>query len=565
MSCDAATRLPRIAFCRPSAIAASLVINLMAVALPLVILQVYDRVLPNESAETLILLVAGLAVVLVLDAILRLSRTALASWAGMRFEHETGCLSVDTILKAPQSHIESEAAGVHLDRLTAIDRLRDFHTGPGLSVLVDLPFVAVFLVLIALIGGELVLVTCTVFLLFVISALGVGRRLRSVLERRAVIDDRRISFVVELFGGIHTVKAMAMETQMMRRYERLLQSTAEASYATIKASTASQTAGAIFSHLTMLSMVSVGSIHVLAGELSVGGLAACTLLAGRTITPMLRAMGIWTHFQNLRVARGRLQTLLQSPREGGEQVLQADRVAGRLTLEDIHFAYEDGYKPLFRGLDLEVAAGEVVAIKGGNSSGRSTLLHLTMGLIHPRRGRVLLDGQDIATYEPESLRRALAYLPQQGTLFRGTILENMTLFRPEYTDQAIDLAARLGLDGFIARLPQGFDTGIGESTGHMLPGGVRQRIAIVRALVGDPRVVLFDEANSSLDRQSDTLLTELLLDLKGKATLVLITYRPSMLRLADRVYKLKDGRAEPEAQTAPLRGPELAIAMAGSD
>lgn len=220
------------------------------------------------------------------------------------------------------------------------------------------------------------------------------------------------------------------------------------------------------------------------------------------------------------------------------------------------FVVGDQVVHALRGVDLDVAAGETVAITGANGSGRSTLLGLIAGALRPTAGTVSFDGIDIAERDVRSLRRQIAYLPQDGALFRGTIMENLTLFRDgPIVDEAIRVALTLGLDEAVARLPEGFDTPVGDTTGYALPGGVRQRIAIARGFIGEHRVVLFDEANNTLDADADERLRTVLKEMKGKRTLVLVSYRPSILRLADRVLAIADGRLIARAPAAAGAAP----------
>ncbi len=539
-------RLPRLSLVRPSVVLASLFINLLALTLPIVILQVYDRIIPNQASETLFLLVVALCTALVLDAALRIARSYLTGWAGMKYEHIAASRLVTTILRAEQSALDQAPPGEHLDRIAALEQLRDFYTSQGVIILVDLPFAAIFLGLIWAIAGDLVWVPLTTLALFVVVSLVVGLVLRKALRRRAESDDRRFSFIIELLGGIHTVKAMAMEEQMLRRYERLQEAAAETTYNASFVSGLAQGFGTLFSQLTMIAIVSVGSMVVLGGDLTIGGLAACTMLAGRTIQPLLRAMGIWTHFQNVKVAKERVAKVFAMPAERRGSAPRLPAIEGEIEFENVTFQYPGVAEPVFKDLNLTIAAGETVAIRGVNGCGKSTLLQLILGDIRPTAGKVTVDGYDTSEHDAQSLRDQIGYLPQYGVLFQGTIMDNLTMFRgDEQADEAVALSRMLGIDEFVARLPMGFATRVGDSSTDALPGGVRQRIAIARALVKRPPIILFDEANSMLDRGSDEKLLELLKSLRGKCTLVLVSYRPSVVKLADRVLEIKDSGLKP--------------------
>src|SRR3990172_4086801 len=287
---------------RTVVLGASLGINLLTLALPIAIFQVYDRVLPNGTRDTLLLLVIGVGVALVLDALLRALRAALVAHASARFEYRVGCAALDRLLGAKLSAVEEVPEGVHLDRLGSVDALRDFYLGQPLTVAIDLPFVVIFLALIAYLAGPLALVPLALMAVAALIAVVAGRWLKAALEERATLDDRRYSFLIETLSGIHTLKSLGMEAQMLRRYERLQEGSVRAVYEVNAASASAQTVGNLFAPLTMLTVAGVGALMVLEGELTIGALAASTLLSGRTLQPLLRALGLWVQFQDIGLA-----------------------------------------------------------------------------------------------------------------------------------------------------------------------------------------------------------------------------------------------------------------------
>ncbi|MSP68507.1 MAG: ABC transporter permease, partial [Alphaproteobacteria bacterium] len=267
----------------PVLIVATLVINLLSMALPIVILQVYDRVIPNNALATLLILVCGLGVAILIDALLRSARAAVAGWLAASHEHALGCTMVEALLGADLRTLEAQSPGVQLDRLGSVDAVRDFHASEGPLILVDLPFVVLFLALMYLIGGSIVVAPIVIAAVFGIVCLHLGGRLRFALTERSAWDDRRINFAIEILNGIHTIKAHAMENLMARRYERLMESTAGATRRIAFQSATAQNVGALFSQLSLAGVAAYGSVLVLQGNLTIGALGACTLLAGRTI------------------------------------------------------------------------------------------------------------------------------------------------------------------------------------------------------------------------------------------------------------------------------------------
>lgn len=527
-------------------VGATVFINLLALALPLSLLQIYDRILPADGTSTLTLLVIGVAVALGLEAFLQFGRALSAGWSAARFEHRTGCLAMSRVLHADLADFERRGAGAHVESLNALGQLKDFYAGQALRALLDLPFAALFLAIVFWLGGPLVLVAITVMVLFSACALILGRRLREVLSERLTADDRRLNFIIEVLGGIHTVKTMAMEAQMLRRYERLQETSSGWNYAVAASNASAMGAGSLFLYANLFAVAGFGSLLVMDGALSVGGLAACTMLSSRALQPLQRALGVWTRFQGVKLARARLDEVLTLKQENAPQTVRHELQTGKdLVLEKVSFGYDPKLPPVLKDIDLRVKPGNTIAIAGGNACGKTTLLQLLMGALVPGSGKALLGRQDLGEFTARQRSDAIAYLPQNGAVFKGTILENITMFRPEHTAHALSLARRLGLDQVVARLPNGYHTVVGDSAGEALPRGIRQRIAVVRALCTRPRIILFDEANAAIDNEGDAQLRGLLESLKADHTMVLVTHRPSLLQLADQVYDLADGRLTP--------------------
>jgi ATP-binding cassette, subfamily C, bacterial LapB len=529
---------------------ASLAVNVLSLALPIVILQVYDRILPNAALGTFTLLIIGLVVVLLFDGFFRTARAYITGWSAARFEHLIGCRAIDRMLAAAIGEFEKSPPGIHLDRLYAIDQLREFHAGQARLVMIDLPFVGVFLCLIWFIGGPLVVIP--IGLLAVLGGMGLllGRKLKQLIAERAKLDDRRYSFIIEVLSRIETVKLLAMEPLLLRRYERLQESGALGAYETTRLSNLTQSLGSLFSNLVMISVAAVGATMVVEHELSIGGLAASTLLAGRSVQPLLRGLGIWTQVQSVAVAKARIAELFALAPEFRGSEESWDELTGAIELKAVTFGYE-GEDLMFEGLDLSIEPGEVIGVSGDTGEGKTSLLMLMMGVLHPNTGQVLYDGIDISEKDAYSLRRQIAFLPQSPALFRGSILDNLTMFQDGgRIDEALDAAKLIGLHNKVRRLPAGYGTEVGDGAGEQLASGMRQMIVIARALAGRQRVILFDEANSAFDAQTDAHLKQVLTALKGKATMLLVSHRPSLLALSDRIFDIQGGKLIERPQTA---------------
>jgi ATP-binding cassette, subfamily C, bacterial LapB len=255
-------------------------------------------------------------------------------------------------------------------------------------------------------------------------------------------------------------------------------------------------------------------------------------------------MGIWSRFQNFRIARDQLEAIFALPAQPRGGIADGQAIQGRLDIEDVSFGYQDDAPPVLDGVSLSLRPGEVVGITGNNGSGKTTLLRMIMGVLRPGTGDVRLDGNAVTAYDREVLHRHVAYLPQDAVLFQGSILDNMTLFDPERAGRAKRIAAMLGLSEIIGSLARGYDTEIRDNPEESLPTGISQRIAIVRALasVESPKLIIFDESNSHLDAEGDEALRQLLIQLRGHCTMILVSHRPSYLSLADRIFVLREGR-----------------------
>jgi ATP-binding cassette subfamily C protein LapB len=537
------------------AIGATFIINLLSLVLPLTLMQVYDRIIPNVSYNTLTLLVFGTGAALMLEAMLQYLRAVTSGWTASRYEHLEGCRAMERLLISRLSSFESQGVGEHLENFNSLGRLKDFYSGQAMRAVIDLPFVIIFLAAVAYLAGWLALVTAGVLLLFALTAVLLGRRLRTVLLERVTNDNRRQNFIIEVLTGISTVKSLAMEAQMVRRHERLQENCSKTNYKVAQASSHANGASTYFSYGMLFAVAATGSMLVIDGSLTMGGLAASTLLSGRAMQPLQRAMGAWTRFQDVRVARRRFHKILNIDTDPVGTGMPPKFLGNEtLELKDISFAYGPGERLVLRNINLQLEPGKAIAIRAeGNRNGRTTLIQLMAGELIPTSGTIKLGDHNVADLPPSSRSKALSYLPPKGSVLKGTILENITMFRPARTQDALELSRRLGLDQIAARLPRGYETVVGDSASDILSQGVLQRISLVRGLAPRPLFVLFDEANSAIDGAGDVELRKILEEIKENTGLILISHRPSLLKLADETYELVDGQL---ARVDPVTAPE---------
>lgn len=530
---------------QPVVLISSLAINILALALPTVILQVYDRIIPNQATETFIFLILGMLGVVVLDTALRIFRSTLLSWSGAQFDHRESLKAMNHILNTDNSAFEKEPAGYYLDKTQALEQIQEFYSGQSILLVMDLPFVLLFLALIWVIAGQLIFIPLVLLFIFFIVAVITGRKLRNALETRSVMEDRRQNFIIETLKGIHTIKSMAMEALMLRRYERLQQQSAESIYDLSRINSIVQGIGATFSQLAVVAFVGIGSISVISGDLTIGALAAGTMLSSRVLQPGLKAMGFWSQFQTLRLAMEKIEALYQQPKESGGELRKESGLSGKVEIRNISFKHPGQESDLISDLSLLVYPGETIGITGNNGSGKSTLISLLSGFLKPEKGQIYLDDNDISEYDLEFLRHQIGMMPQRGILFEGSILENMTLYREgQALKEALEISKILGLEEIVARLPDGLDTQVGGAAVDILSEGVRQKIIMVRSLVGHPKIILFDDANANFDIKNDGRLLNAIKKMRGSRTMIIITHRPSFLRICDRQYIIKAGHLE---------------------
>jgi ATP-binding cassette subfamily C protein LapB len=528
----------------------AILVNVLSLALPLALLQVYDRVIPNKSFGTITLLILGVGVAILVEAIMRFARAYLMSMIGARFEHQAGRTALRHLLGCDITAFEREGSGIHIERFNALNQLRDYYSGQAYIAIFDVPFIFLYVGMVFYFGGELGVILLALLLMYGLGVGVSGRRLALAVQRLQQVDDRRIDFIISTLMGIPTIKAQAMETVAARRYESFnLDSAIEGQRVNDRAGSLGDL-GFFMTQIAIVATVGYGSLLVVNGQLSIGGLAACTLLTGRTMQPLNNIIGFWTRFQSVRSAKQRFEGIFSIPAGGhpvvdGDDVLEIDATTlggSALELKDVNFTWPGSETPLLSDINLPIAAGEFIAITGPNGAGKSVLLTLMRGFAMPSSGQVLVDHTPLQEKSSQEIEDLIAYLPQHEVLFNGTILENLTTFRQQRDHQGVAAAELVGLSKWVQGLPDGFQTNVGGGTGGPLPRGIAQRIALARALVSNSGILLFDDANSAVDQVGDSIIKEVLAKMKGHTTVVVVSHRPSILDIADRIYHLSDGR-----------------------
>jgi subfamily B ATP-binding cassette protein HlyB/CyaB len=523
---------------------ASFFLQLFALVSPLFFQVVIDKVLVHRSMSTLDVLVIGLVAIALFETILGILRTYLFAHTTNRIDVELGARLFRHLLALPIAYFQARRVGDSVARVRELENIRNFLTSSALTLVVDLFFTFVFLAVMYFYSPLLTGIVLASFPFYIAISAAATPLFRQRLNDKFQRGAENQAFLVESVAGAETLKAMAVEPQMQRRWEEQLAGYVAASFRVISlGNTASQTVQFI-SKLVTAGILYYGAKLVIDGDLTVGELVAFNILASRVSAPVLRLAQIWQDFHQARLSVARLGDILNTPTEAvynpGRAALPAIR--GNVTLEHVTFRYRIDGPEILHDISLTVPAGQVVGIVGPSGSGKSTLAKLIQRLYVPESGRVLVDGTDLAQIDPAWLRRQIGVVLQENVLFNRSVRDNIALADPALPmERVINAAMLAGAHEFILELPEGYDTIVGER-GSSLSGGQRQRIAIARALITDPRILIFDEATSALDYESERIIQENMTRITNGRTVFIIAHRLSTLRVADRVITIERGR-----------------------
>ena len=540
-----------------SVYAGSAVVNLLALALPLAILQIYDRVLPNAAFDTLAILITALVGVLIVDAVLKYCRAYYVNWTAASFTHKLSTRALGTMMASQPSGFGRTPASEHLERLNSVSGLGDYLGGQSRVVSIDILFIPIFAAVIILVGGLIFLVPLTLFGVFGYFAVRRTQQLSRTIAEKEEQDSRKYDFIIEALKGVQTIKSMAMEPLMMRRFERLQAASSVVIRRLVGVTNETQNFSALYASASTATIVFIGALLVLNGRLTIGGLACCMLLSSQLLQPLLRSLAAWNEAYLATHRRERVEDIFDGAPQAEDledaettQPFNASFAAKSVVLKGVSISHNDG-APLFRDVTLTAKAGDIIAVKGEDGSGRTSLLRALIGDIVPDAGEILIDAEPIDALHADSLRASVRYVGQSPTTFRGSILENLTLFGALPAPSALWASRLIGLDEEVIRMPLGYDTPLRSAAGRDIPAATAQRICIARAIATRPSILLLDEANASLDLHGERQFIEALKTLRGSITIFLTTHRPSLIALADAAYETRDGGVFPLPPAAP--------------
>ena len=520
----------------------SVVLQLFALVTPLFFQVVMDKVLVHRGFSTLDVVAVALLAVSLFEIVLGGLRTYLFAHTTSRIDVELGARLFRHLLSLPLSYFEHRRVGDTVARVRELEQIRNFLTGQALTSVLDLAFSFIFLAVMWYYSSSLTLVVLASLPAYAFWSAFISPILRTRLNDKFARNADNQSFLVESITAVGTVKAMAVEPQMTQRWDNQLAAYVASGFRVTKLAVVGQQGVQLIQKLVTVATLWIGARLVIEGKLTVGQLIAFNMLSGQVAAPVIRLAQLWQDFQQVGISVARLGDILNAPTENASSRLALPDIRGEITFEHVDFRYKADGRLILQDLNLRIRAGEVLGIVGRSGSGKSTLTKLVQRLYVPEQGRVLVDGNDLALAAPAWLRRQVGVVLQENVLLNRSIRDNIALTDTGMPLERIIEAAKLaGAHEFIMELPEGYDTVVGEQ-GAGLSGGQRQRIAIARALITNPRILIFDEATSALDYESERAIMQNMQAICANRTVLIIAHRLSTVKTAHRIIAMDKGR-----------------------
>lgn len=522
---------------------AAFMINVIALASPLFVMNVYDRVVPNKAMETLWVFAIGLSIALLFDFLLKVARAQIIDRVGRKVDIQVACNLIEKILNTRLVD-KPASAGVFASRIHEYEIIREFFSSSTLTLFVDLFFFAIFSLVIFLLAGWVVVIPLTALVVVMGLGLAIRSRLADVVRRAQNESALRHSILVESVSALETIKSLRAEGHILQRWEQFARAAAESSESAKLLTSFSLNATGFVQQLVTIAVVVGGVYRFSAGDMSMGAIIATVMLANRLVAPLSQIALMFSRLEYVRLAFAHFDDIMQKRDERPQASGFVNRPvrSGRIEFRDVTFSYPGATHPILRGINLVIEPGERVGIIGKIGSGKTTLGRLLTGLYEPDRGEVLIDGVDLRQYHPYEVRKGIGLLGQDAELFIGTVRENILMSKPTATDAEIVEAARLsGVNDFVATNPSGFDMKVGER-GSQLSGGQRQCVALARLFLANHRVLFLDEPSSSMDLHTERQFIQRLQEaLQRDQSVLIATHRQSMLKLVDRLIVIDNG------------------------
>ena len=550
-------------------LAASLVINLFALAAPLFMMTVYNKIVGQRALDTLEILALGMITIYVFDLILRTLRGYISTHTGARLDALIGSEVVHHLLRLPYRHFETTPSGMITERLRQLDTIRAFFTGQMPLTCVDLLFVAVFLAALFWISPLMGWITLGSMPLFVLLSLCFHKLQRRLNEQNFMGQAAKTSTLSETVANALTVKSLSLESEIERRWETRLGVSAWTGFRAANISNILTSVSTFLQQVVGLLIIFIGVRLIIAGDMTIGALIASNILASRAIAPMRQLVSAWNQVHEVRAAFERIDSIMSQPAESQPGTLgAAPPLKGEIEFERVGYTYSEDSPPALRAVSLEIQPGEMLGVIGPSGSGKSTMIKLLQGLYVPESGRVLIDKTDIAHISHAALRQQIGIVPQDVQLFAGSVRDNISMGAADRDPARIVAVAKfVGAHDFVQHLAKGYDTVLSERGGG-LSAGQRQLLAIARALLRNPRILVLDEATSALDPATEERFMRNLKRASRGRTIVIISHRMAPVSLCDKVALMIDGRVErvgPPAEVIAFARTRMAEAVRGSD
>ncbi|CAB3704072.1 MULTISPECIES: type I secretion system permease/ATPase [Achromobacter] len=524
------------------ALIAALLINVFAMAMPLFTMNVYDRVVPNNAVETLWVLAIGITLVVIFNMILSTARSHVVDSASKRVDVRLSAQIMERVLDLRMEG-RPVSVGSFAANLRSFESIRDFIASATITTLVDLPFILLFLLALAWISPWMVLPPLVAIVLILLVSLAAQARMESLTMASYQASSQRNATLVEALTGLESVKTLNAQGSIQRNWERATEYIALTGGKLKLIS--SSTVGFVqaVQQLVSISVVIIGVYQAQESAISMGGIIAASMIAGRCLAPLGQVAGLLMQYQNARTSLGSIDNYMKLPieRPAEAEFLHRPVFHGGIEFRDVTFSYPGSKQPVLKKVSFKLKPGEKVGIIGRIGSGKTTLEKLALALYQPTEGAVLLDGVDVRQIDPADVRRAIGHVPQDPLLFYGSLKHNLAMGAPYADDASILAAANMaGVTDFANLHPDGFDMVIGER-GESLSGGQRQSVAVARALINDPPILLLDEPSSNMDHQSEAQLRKRLGEASATKTILLVTHRTALLDLVDRLIVIDNG------------------------
>lgn len=534
----------------------TLILNLLALATPLFVMAVYDKVVATGSMSTLFYFGLGVGIALVCDFILRKIRTRILAFIGARIDNIVGNEVFKRIMFLPPAFTERATIGAQVARIKDFESVRDFFTGPMSVVLLEVPFSFIFILVIFILGGPIALIPILMLVLYWLVGLAFGPFIRDAISNTARFGSKRQELLIETISSMRAIKYSNAEETWLNRYRDISAKAAMAGFKSAQITSYLMTTSHVLMISSGVATIAFGVFRVFEGEMSIGALVASMILVWRVLGPLQSGFVTLTRVEQVRASIGQINNLMNIKSEHKDEANLSNRkIQGQISFARVSLRYSPEADPALVGVNFDMVPGETLALLGGNGAGKSTVLKLLLGMYVPQAGSIRIDNTDIRQLDSVELRQMIGYAPQANQYFYGTIAQNLRLANPAATEEELrDACRKVNLLDDIEKLPKAFWTRIGEGTGGALPTSFQQRLNLARCFVKLPNIMLFDEPGNGLDYDDDQMFMKSVAESKEQGvTSIIVTHRPSHLKIADKIMWLENGHMKMYGPTNDIK------------